>query len=146
MGHHGAGLGVHHAVGAIQQVRIPVEVGSKTRNPWIGFGRDDRFGNTVSIFTLVGPLKKVTLPGFIFGDGFLKHLGNVNWDYEDIDYDDYAAAVIDVECEDPPANTLLMCPGRKTGANLDAVFELDDMPTAAEAPTQNPNDRGEKCR
>src|ERR1017187_470004 len=74
MGHYGAGLGVHHAVGAIQQVRVPVKVASKTRNAWIGFGRKDRLGNPVGVFALVGPLQKVTLPGLILGDGFLVHI------------------------------------------------------------------------
>ena len=77
-----------------------------------------------------------------------KHLGNVSWDYEDIDYDDYAAAVLDVECEDPPANASLMCPGRKTGASLNAFFGTDDQPKAAEEQSQPKaeDDGGESCK
>ena len=77
-----------------------------------------------------------------------KHLGNVSWDYEDIDYDDYAAAVLDVECEDPPANAILMCPGRKTGANLDAFFEPDEQPTATKEQSRSKaeDDGGDLCK
>jgi hypothetical protein len=103
---------------------------------------------------------RLTMPAWIYGHvdvqattaeeaaqlALDKHLGNVNWDYEDIDYDDYAAAVIDVECEDPPANTLLMCPGRNAGANLDAFFGHEDPPTRAKDSIQKANDGGDQCK
>ena len=74
-----------------------------------------------------------------------KHPGNVSWGYEDIDYDDYAAAVLDVECEDPPANAMLIRPGRKTGATLDGFLEPDVQPKAAEEPIQKAKDGGRSC-
>jgi hypothetical protein len=101
----------------------------------------------------------LTMPAYIYGHvdveaataeeaaqlALDKHPGNVSWDYEDIDYDDYAAAVLDVECEDPPANAILMCPGRKTGSTLDGD---QDQATAAEEQSQPKaeDDGGESCK
>jgi hypothetical protein len=77
-----------------------------------------------------------------------KHLNNVSWDYETIDYDDCAAAVLDVECEDPPANAILRCPGRKTGAKLDFVFDPETQTRTAEEQKQPKaeDDGGDQCK
>ena len=104
----------------------------------------------------------LTMPAYIYGHvdveaptaeeaaqlAIDKFAGDVKWDYGDIDYDDYAAAVLDVECEDPPANAILMCPGRKTGASLNAFFGTDDQPKAAEEQSQPKaeDDGGESCK
>ena len=103
----------------------------------------------------------LTMPAYIYGHvdveattaeeaaelALDKHLGTVSWDYGDIDYDDCAAAVLDVECEDPPANAILRCPGRKTGGNLNAFFGTDAQPEAAEKQSQPKaeGDGGDQC-
>jgi hypothetical protein len=70
-----------------------------------------------------------------------KHFSDVEWDYDyDVDYS--TADLWDVECEHPPADAILIRPGYKTGANLDALFE----PETAEAPGQKANEGGDPCK
>jgi hypothetical protein len=70
---------------------------------------------------------------------------DVEWDDEDYNEDSHHyAEVLDVECENPPVDAILICRGRKTGANLDALFEPDEQPKAKH--DKNPDDGGEPCK
>ena len=72
-----------------------------------------------------------------------KHWMNVEWHDETCSFDEHGVQVCDVECENPPADAILRCPGRKTGANLAALFDLGKQATAAEAKA---NDGGAPCK
>ena len=73
----------------------------------------------------------------------LKQCCDIDWDS---DYDTSVCEVVGVECENPPAGTFLVGGERTINANLDALFEPEDEPTAAEEPIQRVNDGGDLCK
>jgi hypothetical protein len=69
-----------------------------------------------------------------------EHISEVEWcDVEPGDECD--AEVIDVYCDDPPDNAILIGKHPHAG-NLDAVFGPDDLPTATQAQNQVKADDG----
>ena len=72
---------------------------------------------------------------------------DVEWDDRTCSFDKYGVEVFDVECENPPVDAILRCPGRETGANLDALFEPETQTTTAEEQSQQRADEGgEPCK
>ena len=62
------------------------------------------------------------------------HFSEVDWC--DVERGDGCCEVFEVFCENPPADAILIRPGRRTGANLDALFEPEPQPTATEEQSQ----------
>jgi hypothetical protein len=75
-----------------------------------------------------------------------KHVADVKWDYETCGYDDDAVTVLDVECDNPPVDAIPVRPGRKTRANLDALFETETQTTKAEEQGQHAEEGGRSCK
>lgn len=72
---------------------------------------------------------------------------DVEWDDDTLSFDKHGLDLFDVECEAPPVDAILVCPGRKTGASLNAFFETETQTKTAEEPSQpKANDGGEPCK
>ena len=68
-----------------------------------------------------------------------KYFSEIGWEFS---WEESEAEVLDVECEDPPAGSVLIDGNRTGSANLDALFEPDDPTTAAEEQNQAKADDG----
>ena len=73
------------------------------------------------------------------------HSSEVDWC--DVERGDGCAEAFEVFCENPPANAIPVRPGRKTGANLDFLFEPETQTATAEDQSRvKASDGGEPCK